>query len=341
MRKGGRAMVVLLTALTIATGAPALATTAIAAPAPVPSPSLAHEHAPAEAFADTREALLARQESDGTRAALAELEARIHADPGIAGICHAIAHELGHRAVERADGDVRAALRHGSEVCGGGFTHGVIETVLGASTHPGRDLLTVCGPRNDGSCFHGVGHGLMFATDMDIDRSLSLCDRAPTTLLSVRCGEGVFMQLFSSDLSAQHVTGTTTVAIADDPRAAARQCRHTRSLYAGDCWFYAPTVWLAVHPEDFTGALAYCRDAVTSTGREWCTRGVGSRTVKYHPDDLTIGSAVCASAGRLTDACLRGMGSYWSVHHEGRVAPASVCRHLTPDSLAARCHSLF
>jgi hypothetical protein len=268
------------------------------------------------------------------------LEARIRNEPAVSFVCHAIAHELGHAAVEQAGGRARAALKIGSEVCGGGYTHGVIETALGTSTHPTRDLLRICAPRNDGSCFHGVGHGVMFATDMNVARSLRLCDRAPTFDLSSRCGEGVFMQLFSSDLSAQHVSGTASLDVASDPDAAQARCRGTRVRYAANCWFYAPTVYLTVHPDDFAGAMGWCRDAGSDLGRQLCARGVGSRSVKYHADDLSIGSAVCATAGAMTDSCLQGMGSYWSVHHEGRVEPSEVCAGVTPKSLRARCRQV-
>lgn len=327
--------------------APSAAATASAPASPTPSPSATHDHDDdhgagdaGAAFAATRAELLATQASAGTPAALALLDERIATDPTVAGVCHAIAHELGHVAVEQSGGDARQALALGTEVCGGGFTHGVIEVVLGASRRPGRDLLRICAPANDGSCFHGVGHGLMFATGMDVDRSLELCDRSPSSSLSARCGEGVFMQLFSSDLSAQHVAGSAAFDVASDPAGARATCRGTRDRYAPNCWFYAPTVWLTVHPDDFTGAMDWCRGAGTDVGRQLCARGVGSRTVKYHPDDLAVGEQVCAAAGGLTDSCLQGMGSYWSVHHGGRLAAASVCRRLDDRALRDRCRQV-
>ncbi len=295
--------------------------------------------AAADVYAATRDDVLVVQETRGTRAALDLLARRIEEVPAVAGVCHAIAHELAHHAVEHADGDARRALSLGSEVCGGGFTHGVIETVLGASTNPARDLLRVCAPENTGSCFHGVGHGVMLATGLDVGASLDLCDRAPSRTLSARCGEGVFMQLFSSDLSAQHVSGSPSLAIARDPLATQQRCQRTRADYAANCWFYAPTVYLTVHPDDFAGALDWCRSADSAATMGVCARGVGSRTVKYHPDDLTIGARACQQAGRLQDPCLQGMGSYWSVHHEGRVAPVSVCRQLT-GAVRERCRSV-
>jgi len=334
-----------------ATAASSAAPRASSAPTPTPdvngtgatTDDHAHEAVPPDAqtlFDATRTELRAVQADQGSGAALELLELRIDQVPELAGVCHAIAHELGHEAVEIASGRARRALRQGTEVCGGGFIHGVIETVLGSSTDPGRDLLRVCAPRNAGSCFHGVGHGLMFATGMDVSASLDLCDRSPSRELSARCGEGVFMQLFSSDLSAQHVAGESSLDISHDPAATQARCRQTRRAYAPNCWFYAPTVYLTVHPDDFSGALEWCRESGTYLGRQLCARGVGSRSVKYHPDDLSVADATCSAAGGMTDSCLQGMGSYWSVHHKGRVEPSDVCEHLDPSALRKRCRAV-
>ncbi len=305
---------------------------------PVPMPSEAAEAGDAATLFDTTRAeVTAEQSAHGNGAALALLEQRIGEIPALEGVCHAIAHELGHAAVMKADANARTAIAEGSEVCGGGYTHGVVEMALGDSKHIERDLLRICAPANTGSCFHGVGHGAMFATGMDVDESMRLCDLAPSRMLSARCGEGIFMQLFSSDLSAQHVAGEQATDISHHPNQAGAYCRTIRTDYAPNCWFYAPTVYLAESPDDYPGAMAWCREAGSELGRQVCARGVGSRTVKYHPDDLTIGAGVCAAAGALKDSCLQGMGSYWSVHHGGEVPSSDVCRHLPGKRLRADC----
>ena len=285
-------------------------------------------------YESTSHDLLALQSSRGSAAALARLGRLQARDPAVAGVCHAVAHDLGHAAYAAGNRDAATALADRDDVCGGGFTHGVIETALGESENPARDLLLICAPAQDGSCFHGVGHGLMFATGMDVERSLRMCDRAPESILSTRCGEGVFMQLFSADVAGGH-----TGHAAESPTAstALATCAATRARYAANCWFYAPTTYLADHPDDFDGAIGWCRGAGEPNGRSMCARGVGSRTVKYHPDDPTIGAGVCGRAGGLRDACLGGMGSYWSVHHEGARPPSDVCARLGDVALERRC----
>ena len=260
----------------------------MAHPSPVSVPS-SEPISTGDLYRTTSDELVALERKQGAAAALAELGTRIADDPRVAGICHAIAHDLGHEAIAEAGGNASKALRSRDDVCGGGFTHGVIEVALGSSKHPARDLLTICAPKQDGSCFHGVGHGLMFATGMDVKRSLALCDHAPTALLASRCGEGVFMQLFSADVAGGHTAHAGSEAVT--PQSARATC-------------------------------------------------AGTRTIKYHPEDPTIGARVCAQAGDLGDSCLAGMGSYWSVHFRGERAASDVCRHLGDADLARRCRGV-
>ena len=313
-------------------------------PVPPVSPSdgaaaLAQAPAPdtlAGLYSTTSMDLILLERRKGPAAALKALERRIEKDGRLGGVCHAIAHEIGHEALTEAGGNVSKALTNRNDVCGGGYTHGIIEVALGSSKHPAKDLLVVCAPKQDGSCFHGVGHGLMFATGMDLARSLRLCDKSPTSMLVARCGEGVFMQLFGADASTAHLGGASPPTLA----SARTTCRGTRARYAANCWFYAPTVWLAARPDDFTGAMGWCSAAGSTLGAQLCAKGVGSRTIKYHPDDPRIGAAVCAASGDLTDPCLSGMGSYWSVHFKGQKPPSDVCGHLGSAALATRCRAV-
>ncbi len=288
------------------------------------------------AYQQTRASVLAVLATSGPADALAELDRLIQEDPSVSGICHAVAHDLGHATLVWADGDAARALSDRDDVCGGGYTHGVIEYALGESSNVKRDLLQICAPRQDGSCWHGVGHGLMFATDMNVARSLRLCDRALTFTLAHRCAEGVYMQLFSGDIAAAHAAGADLPTL-DVARA---ECEGTRETYQANCWFYSPNVWLAEHPDDFAGALNWCAGASTELGRASCVRGTGSRTVKYHPDDLSVGEGVCALAGPNRRDCIAGMASYWSVHWKGEVEPRDLCSRLTATKSKRLCREM-
>lgn len=304
---------------------------------PSQEPVVADDPAPSprSVYAQTRIMLLTLLPVAGTTDTLLELDKITRLDPQIAGVCHALAHDLGHAALILAHGEVSQVLNDRDDVCGGGFTHGVVEQALGKSKNLVRDLLRICAPRQDGSCFHGVGHGLMFATDMKVADALDFCDRAPAEILAHRCGEGVFVQYFSVDIAGGHWNRSGAPSPTMDD--ALDTCGRTRSFYAANCWFYAPTVWLAERVDDYEGALDWCRSVGADLWQATCARGVGSRTIKYHPDNPLIGAAVCGAAGSFRGPCLAGMGSYWSVHWKGERPARDVCRLLGDAELARRC----
>lgn len=319
MRAVGAGVAGLAIALTVAVGTIA---------GPGVGVAKAHEGTPGDVRAAVTAALTTMQAAEGTAAALAELERQSRSDGDVAGVCHAIAHELGHQALAAADGRLATALAERSDVCGGGYVHGVVEAALGTSRHPARDLLGTCAP-DDGSCWHGVGHGLMFALRMDPDRSVALCAKAPSAAMERRCGEGVFMQLFNAESSS--ATAVPTL------RETSQQCARTQQPQVANCWFYAPNAYLARHPDGFAGAMRWCASRSGTVAQQVCARGVGSRTVKRHPDDLSVGARTCARAGRLQASCLAGMASYWSVHWQGTRTPASLCAAL--PSLRRPCRA--
>lgn len=63
---------------------------------------------------------------------------------------------------------------------------------------PDRACSTVDSKRKQ-SCYHGVGHGLMFHYIDDVGKSLEKCRTLPDDTSKNRCAEGVFMELYDGD----------------------------------------------------------------------------------------------------------------------------------------------
>ncbi|MGV1004803.1 MAG: hypothetical protein ACOYEV_08545 [Candidatus Nanopelagicales bacterium] len=272
----------------------------------------------------------------GPAAALAALEKAVAKHPAGQGVCHAVAHALGHEALKRFHNNAAKALRYRNDVCGGGYTHGVVEVKLADSKNVSRDILTTCAPNNDGSCWHGVGHGALFFSKFRVQEAEKLCSKAPNQALVARCAEGIYMQLFTLDDGGQ--PNTKSGYQAPTSRTTARICRGASPDFAGACWFYAPTVILQETGEKWSKAIAWCAALHSGLGRGQCTAGIGSRLVKYHPDDIPYAARQCAKVpGELRGRCLAGMGSYWRVHWHGSKTRASVCQHLSAPRLVGEC----
>lgn len=119
--------------------------------------------------------------------------------------CHETTHFLGQELYKRV-GDKKIAFNQCFEVCGAGCYHGVLEGYIKAKrlsvgTHDeilAQELNKFCGTPADhdrpllyNECVHGIGHGTMFLTNRDLQRSLRICDALATPAL---CYKGVFME---------------------------------------------------------------------------------------------------------------------------------------------------
>ncbi|MCX4775604.1 ubiquinol-cytochrome c reductase iron-sulfur subunit [Streptomyces sp. NBC_01264] len=131
--------------------------------------------------------------------ALADLERITVKSPYANAFCHPIAHDLGRSALTKYHGDFTKAVNFLNDVCGSGYLHGVVEEKLQEMPNPVTAVTTLCGPEQTRSCIHGVGHGTMFVSHLDVAAAEKMCDRFPKAYQVTACSEGIFMQLFEPD----------------------------------------------------------------------------------------------------------------------------------------------
>ena len=119
--------------------------------------------------------------------------------------CHAEGHELGKVVYSRLN-DFSASIHACQNNCTSGCFHGVLmELFTSGNDHPGLDevstsMNSLCSNDeieqyfNIGTCYHGMGHAMMFLSDYSIDETLELCALAPTETLNYFCVTGGFME---------------------------------------------------------------------------------------------------------------------------------------------------
>ncbi|MFI9270908.1 hypothetical protein ACIGXM_09390 [Kitasatospora sp. NPDC052896] len=291
-----------------------------------------------------RNKLMAEMDATDPGVALADLDRITKAKPYTVRFCHPIAHELGHAAVKRYNHDFAKVLSFPHDTCAEGYLHGAVEEMLAASTDPGKDLLTLCQPKMAGPCVHGVGHGTMFVTKQNVPAARDLCNKFTTETRRIECSEGLFMQLFGPDEEDENAKAQLPA----DKLAAQPQypCPEQPALFQSACYFYAPTFFLSSHdypdhPEVYAQALTWCLSAKQDGGATDCSRGVGSRTMKYNLDREDWVAQQCASAGEAWQrkACAEGMVSYYTVNYTDAGAAGRLCAKITNPELAGYCRS--
>ncbi len=141
---------------------------------------------------------------EGPKAALKLFDQKIASDRAIEAGCHRIAHFIGSAALARYHGNVSEAFSQGSSSCWSGYYHGILErSFWGVSSikKVGEIARTVCSDPKIRvtswlayQCVHGLGHGLMIYTGLNLPLSLSICDRLITKWDQTSCTGGVFME---------------------------------------------------------------------------------------------------------------------------------------------------
>ena len=149
----------------------------------------------------------------GPRVALARFDERYGdgADPS----CHRVVHAIGAASLARYEGNVARTFAEGSASCWSGYYHGVLERSLvrAKSRAPAALGKIARGLCADGSvrkvpwlayqCLHGLGHGLMISTGLDLPRSLDVCRRLSSDWDRTSCKGGVFMENIASSYGVQ------------------------------------------------------------------------------------------------------------------------------------------
>jgi cytochrome c553 len=143
---------------------------------------------------------------DGPKAALEKL-AEMQGDPTVGGICHPVAHKIGAGGLLHFKGDVGKAFADGDATCGSGYYHGLLQWKLAGvrADEVAAVASSVCHEEEIQvnafiyyQCNHGLGHGLMLYTSLDLPKALDYCHQLKTEQDSVMCSGGVFMENQSS-----------------------------------------------------------------------------------------------------------------------------------------------
>jgi hypothetical protein len=281
---------------------------------------------------------------DGAEVALGRFAAAIASDPVVERGCHRIAHTIGSATLARDEGDVGKAFSEGDSTCWSGFYHGILERALKGATEEtvlvariralcqdvlaGEDTFTAY------QCVHGLGHGLMIRTGLDLPYSLDMCTKLETPWEQTSCDGGVFMENFNTSYGVtsrflkddQPLYPCTAVAerhklycylqITDrilqlngyDFAAAGRTCLEAEPSWVATCFQSYGRSASGTSRLDRKQLLAYCAEAPAS-GRSDCVYGA----VRDIASNDAGGARALAFCGAVPEAyrgrCFNGLGT--------------------------------
>ncbi len=269
--------------------------------------------------------------------------------------CHSLAHRISGKEVQKNPDKWKEVISHCPEgICTSGCVHGAMVQRFNKDSFTKQEIdelvpefKTICflnkqaSPFEVKSCYHGLGHLVMFTTAGDVHRSLAICDQvSSTTYLSYPCYSGVFMQLFRPfDREDQAVVKEMREKIKDvpsfcknlahekravclietwqtlvgkesfNPEAAKRFCSEAfdqSDPLTFTCYDYLIGLQinrLLVHPEK---AFDYChRLSNDLTGS--CLGLVGSKFIDVGRVHIDKALDLCESAGKYKESCYQSL----------------------------------
>jgi hypothetical protein len=287
-----------------------------------------------ERYEEAKDGYLALVRDEDPGVALGQFRDEIEANDALARSCHDLVHELGREAYKKYE-DFGEAMKYQDEICNSGYLHGIIEARFSESDDVFADIRTMCDQYTPESslswqCYHGIGHGVMYYTANDLPRSLEMCDAFDNSFARTTCSNGIFMENFSADQKL-HLSEYLNES---DPLY---PCPEQEKRHQENCYLYAPTFFLSLNQEDYTGALELCNGA-EEPFRRVCARGVGAQAMKENINDPKLVETACESGNpEQVEPCIDGLASLYTSHHGSPEPTRELCGQLE-DSNRQACY---
>ena len=254
----------------------------------------------------------------------------VHAD------CHQIAHAIGHAGLAHFHGNAAEALARGAMTCNSGYYHGVIERAFAGVprpevTHIARRLCTSPSVTKEDfllyQCVHGLGHGLMIYSGLDLPWSLQVCDRLQTSFDRVSCTGGVFMQNLMPGM------GTSRYVRKNDPIYPCNAVAERHKVY---CYLMVTSRILTVDGYDWRKTAAWCR----RSEKGWvgtCFQSYGRDASGFSQYQPRRTARLCLEAGKDAGECFYGAARDYANNYAGGPQSARLCPSV-PARYRARCY---
>lgn len=268
------------------------------------------------------------------RRAIRSLEQESQQNDKVSALCHDILHDIGHAAYKKY-GNFKDAVQYQSDFCNSGYIHGLFESYFASADDPLAGLSDVCSDYASGKrqfdlwqCHHGIGHGFMYLTGGDLDKSLALCGRGLGTD-AADCQNGVYMEVFNLEVLAKEKDYVDS----DDPFST---CSDS-DIAKADCYLYVPAYLSQTAGMEYAEIFKECQKAEYEF-RDYCIYGVGTEAIKRNMDDPHIVFSMCGQAGMTSyqTVCVAGVTGMYMSQEGSHAAGQKLCKK-APQNYRAVC----
>jgi cytochrome c553 len=255
--------------------------------------------------------------------------ANVHAD------CHQIAHAIGHGGLAHYEGNAAKALSQGAMTCNSGYYHGVIERAFAGVprkrvTRISRGLCTGHAVTREEfllyQCVHGLGHGLMIYSGLDLPWSLEVCDRLQTSFDRVSCTGGVFMQNLMPGM------GVSRYLRKNDPIYPCNAVAQRHKVY---CYLMVTSRILSLDGYNWRKTADWCRRSERGWVRT-CFESYGRDASGFTQYQAPRTIRLCLEAGANAGDCVYGAARDYANRYGNDPGAARLCA-AAPAQYRGRC----
>jgi len=286
-------------------------------------------------YADLKEQFILIATEDNPSAAIDALEKTSLENNIVRALCHDILHGIGRASYEKY-GSIKNTIKYTSDYCNSGYIHGVFESYFKSTADPFLNIQEACNTyaptqrRFDiWQCNHGIGHGLMYFTDGDVDSSLELCSSATTEGGIIDCQNGVYMELFNSE----YLSNEKDILSAENPF----EICANKNVSTGLCYMYAPTYLSQTKHMSYADIFKECATIILKYKSD-CVGGVASEAMKRNMENPKNVFALCSSLVSTQDQthCVNSLVRMY-LNQEGSTARGAELCSIAPEKFKRLC----
>ncbi|MBX9765523.1 hypothetical protein K2X83_02690 [Patescibacteria group bacterium] len=263
--------------------------------------------------------------------------------------CHTAGHYIGRAGVDLFGVD---ALRQCDVSCHSGCYHGVMER-LGQDENGSQLLKSLIGycaglptEFEQYQCFHGMGHGYMLFSGLDLDQSLRACEETGSESAKFSCYGGVFMENVQQGSGEPgvvgHLPGAEKLLSRSDLQYPCT--RFISNVPALQMCYNTLVTWIKKALEDDVSAVIETCLEAPEVGRPWCFRSFGRSFAGgdfQFPDRSEHYCGLVPEPYR--DDCITGVSKlavdFYGIDHSGQ--SVAFCKGLAKREFKEICYNHF
>lgn len=192
--------------------------------------------------------------------------------------CHVLSHHVANSALRKSPKDWKKLLSEADvNTCGAGFFHGVIEARV--QDNPDFEINPssigkICDDDKlvykERTCYHIMGHLVLFSNQGDVEKSLPICAQITETDRSRQCYTGLFMEDSFKTILSLHGLGEVGARDKSRMERQTLRCLKSRGVPAEGCWMDLAEIFQEYYKNEAKYVYKSCNTALEQEARRQC-----------------------------------------------------------------------